>query len=70
MSLTHGPPLLLSLLLGPLLGALVWGLWRLRSGATAGRDLGDRDSVLLVFLLLAALAIGAFLAYVLIVVDA
>jgi hypothetical protein len=70
MSLPHGPPLLLGLLLGPLLGALAWGFWRSRRGETGDSGPGISDDVLLVFVLLAALAIGASLAYIFLVVDA
>ncbi len=64
MSVTHGPPLLLSVLLGPLLGALAWGLWRIRHGDTPHSRIGVGDDVLTVFMLLAALALGALLAYI------
>jgi hypothetical protein len=64
MSVTHGPPLLLSVLLGPLLGALAWGLWRSRRSDAPNSRFGVGDDVLTVFLLLAALAIGALLAYI------
>jgi hypothetical protein len=66
MVLTHGPPLLLALLLGPLIGVLAWGIWRYRRREAGSGPLGGRDDVLFMFMLLAALAIGAFLAYLLI----
>ncbi len=69
MSLSHGPPLLLSLLLGPLLGALIWGFWRSLHPGARDSGMGVGDDVLTVFLLLAALVIGALLAYVFLVAE-
>ncbi len=67
MVLTHGPPLLLGLLLGPLIAVLAWGTWRYRRREAGSGPFRSRDDVLFVMLLLAALAIGAFLAYLLLV---
>lgn len=59
------PLLLISLLVGLLLGVLVWGFWRAGRGAAEGNPRGSRDDVLLGLLILAAFAMGVFLAYAL-----
>jgi hypothetical protein len=61
----HAVPVLLSVLVGLLLGLVGWGFWRAR-GHEANDDLmGRRDDVLLGLLVLAAFALGVFLAYTL-----
>lgn len=67
---TYEAPVLLTLLLGPLLGFLAWGFWRSRHDEAASHFLGLRDDVLLASLLLAVLAIGAFFIYLLLATDA
>ncbi len=58
-------PLLLSVLVGLVLGLVAWGFLRYRS-QTADDDLtGTRSDVLLGLLVLAAFALGAFTTYVL-----
>ncbi len=65
MALSHGMSVLLSVLLGPLLGALAWGYWRSRRDGAANGLLNGRDDLLLAFLLLAAASFGAFLVFLL-----
>ncbi len=68
MALSHGVSVLLTLLLGPLLGTLAWGYWRSRRDEPASGLLASRDDLLLVFLLLAAVGFGAFLVFLLLAV--
>ncbi len=58
-------PLLLSVLVGILLVLVVWGFLRVRNDEGSGTLMGARDGLLWGLLLLAGLAIGVFLAYVL-----
>ncbi len=57
-------PLLLSLLVGLVLGLVTWGLLRLRRYQDEAQA-ASLDSALLVLLALAAFALGAFLTYAL-----
>ena len=61
----HAIPLLLSILVGLLLGLLVWGFWRTWRREVGGALLETRDDLLLGLLMLAAFALGIFLTYVL-----
>jgi len=65
MSSGYGIPLLLSILVGLLLGLVVWGYWRARRREVSGDLLATRDGLLLGLLLLASFALGAFFAYLL-----
>ena len=59
-------PLLLIVLLGLVVSALAWGTWQMRRCRSNTVDLSARDDVLLLGLLvLAAFAMGVFLAYTL-----
>ncbi|GAB4535876.1 MAG: hypothetical protein Kow0063_20700 [Anaerolineae bacterium] len=60
----HAIPLLLSLLVGLLLGLIIWGLWRANRHEGSAL-MGTRDDLLLGLLLLAGFALGVFMAYVL-----
>jgi hypothetical protein len=62
-------PLLLSLLVGLLLGLIAWGLWRATSHESGGALMGTRDDLLLGLLLLAGFAIGVFLTYILLSIS-
>ncbi len=57
--------LLLGLLIGLALGLTVPGLWRCRHQAANDSLASTRDDVLLGLLVLAAFALGVFMAYVL-----
>lgn len=63
MSFVHAIPLLLSVLLGLVLGLVVWGL--MRSRQEPGNALEMRNDVLVGLLTLAAFALGVFLTYIL-----
>lgn len=65
MSSVHAVPLLLSALVGLLLGLVAWGFLRTRGHQVGDALIGARDDVLLGLLVLAAFALGAFLTYVL-----
>ena len=66
MLVAHAIPLLLiSVLVGLLLGLLVWGFLRTRSQRSDGSQMEARDDVLLALLILAAFAMGVFLTYAL-----
>jgi hypothetical protein len=56
-------PLVISILVGFLLGLLTVGLVRLRHSPTEGSLPGSGDALLLGLLALAAFAMGAFLTY-------
>jgi hypothetical protein len=58
-------PLVISILVGFLLGLVTVGLLRLRHSPTDGSLVGSSDSLLLGLLALAAFAMGVFLTYVL-----
>jgi hypothetical protein len=58
-------PLVISILLGFLLGLVTVGLLRLRSSPTEGSLPGTNDALLLGLLALAAFAMGVFLTYIL-----
>ena len=66
MSPRNGIPILLSVLVGAVLGLVVWGLQRSRSYATGDSAMRTRGDVLVGLLVLAAFALGVFLTYVLI----
>jgi hypothetical protein len=65
MSSPHAIPILLSILVGAVLGLVVWGLQRTRSHVVGDSVMGTRGDVLLGLLVLAAFALGVFLTYVL-----
>jgi hypothetical protein len=58
-------PLVISILLGFLLGLVTVGLLRLRSSPTEDSLPGTNDALLLGLLALAAFAMGVFLTYIL-----
>jgi len=66
MSYTHAIPLLLSVLVGLVLGLVALGLLRYRSQASDDSLMGTRNDLLLGLLVLAAFALGAFVTYILI----
>lgn len=65
MSSLRMMPLLLSFLVGLLLGLIAWGLWRASRHEGGGALMGTRDDLLLGLLLLAGFAMGVFMTYVL-----
>lgn len=65
MSSVHAIPLLLSALIGLLLGLVAWGFFQVWSHQNGDALMGGHDGVLLGLLVLAALALGVFLTYVL-----
>lgn len=65
MSFVSAAPVLLSLLVGLLLGLVVWELFRVRRHGFADALMEAHDEFLLGLLVLAAFALGAFLAYLL-----
>jgi hypothetical protein len=58
-------PLLLSILVGFLLGLVTMGVLRLRRHATEAASAGTSDDMLIGLLALAAFALGVFVTYVL-----
>ncbi len=58
-------PVLLSLLVGLVLGLVTWGVVRSRSHMLSDARLGARGDILLGLLVLAAFALGVFLTYAL-----
>jgi cytochrome c biogenesis factor len=66
MSPRNGLPILLCVLVGAVLGLVVWGLQRSRSQAAGDSAMGTRGDLLLGLIVLAAFALGVFLTYVLI----
>ena len=65
MRLLGAIPLVVSILVGFLLGLVTVGLLRLRHSPTEGNLPGSGDALLLGLLTLAAFAMGVFLMYVL-----
>jgi hypothetical protein len=65
MSWLHIIPLLLSALVGLLVGLVTWGFLRVRRHATEENLIETRDEVLLALLAVAAFSLGAFVSYVL-----
>jgi hypothetical protein len=65
MKLIGATPLVLSILVGFLLGLVTVGLLRLRRSPTEGDVPGTGDALLLGLLALAAFALGIFLTYIL-----
>ena len=61
----HLMPLLLSLLVGLLLGLIAWGIQRARSPEGDGGLMGTQDDLLWGLLLLAGLAIVVFITFLL-----
>ena len=59
-------PLVISILVGFLLGLVTLGVLRLRRSPTEGGFSGTNDALLLGLLALAAFAMGVFLTYVLV----
>jgi hypothetical protein len=64
MSILHTVPLLLSILVGLLLGLVTWGFLRVRRHATEDDFVETRDDVMLALLVLAAFSLGAFITYI------
>jgi hypothetical protein len=65
MSLMHTVPLLLSILVGLLLGLATWGFLRIWSHKAAGGLVDTRDEVLFGMLAFAVFSLGAFVTYIL-----
>jgi len=65
MEFLGATPLLVSVLVGFLLGLVTSGLLRLRQSPTQDSSAGTSDALLLGLLTLAAFALGIFLTYVL-----
>ncbi len=65
MSLMHTVPLLLSILVGLLLGLVTWGFLRIHRQAADDSIVETRDDILFGLLALAAFSLGAFITYVL-----
>jgi tetrahydromethanopterin S-methyltransferase subunit C len=65
MNLVRTIPLLVSILVGLLLGVLTWGVLRIRRPASGQPLIDTSDDVLLVLLALAAFSLGAFVTFVL-----
>ena len=61
----HATPLLLSLIVGLLLGLLGWGALRAGRARHDARLIETHDDLLLGLIVLAAFAFGAFLTYIL-----
>jgi hypothetical protein len=67
MSSISAIPLLLSVLIGLLLGLLAWGLLRIRHRTDGDAVMESRDDVLLGLLALGAFALGAFVTCLLLI---
>ncbi len=65
MKFLSATPLVISILVGILLGLVTVGLLRLRHSPTESSSPGTSDAMLLGLLALAAFAMGVFLTYVL-----
>lgn len=65
MSSLHKIPVLLSILVGLVLGLVVWGLLRTRRHEPGSTLMGTWDGLLLGLLVLASITLGAFLTYLL-----
>lgn len=65
MELSGAIPLVISILVGLLLGLVTVGLLRLRHSPTEGSLPGSSDALLLGLLALSAFAMGVFLTYIL-----
>lgn len=65
MSPVHRAPLLLSVLIGLLLGLTAWGFVHARNQKAGNALMDTHDKLLLGLLLLACFALGAFLSYIL-----
>jgi cytosine/uracil/thiamine/allantoin permease len=61
MGFVRAIPLLLGVLLGPLLGVLAWGFWRVRRRKTGNAQIGSQDSLFVALSALAAIALALFL---------
>jgi hypothetical protein len=66
MSLTHTVSLVLSILVGALLGLVTWGFLRLRHHSPSDELVETRDEVLYGLLAFAVFSLGAFVTYILI----
>jgi len=64
MMFVHAIPLLLSVLIGLLLGLMTWTLLRLRTHPAKDAPIRSSDDLYIGLLVLAILAVGAFLIYV------
>jgi hypothetical protein len=65
MSLMHAVPLLLSILVGLLLGLVTWGFFRMRHHSADDGLVETRDDLLFGMLAFAVFSLGAFVTYVL-----
>lgn len=65
MPAVHAIPLLISILIGLLLGLITWGFLRARGHEFDRAPIEVRDDVLIGLLVLAAFALGIFLTYAL-----
>jgi hypothetical protein len=65
MLLMHSTPLLLSILVGLLIGLIAWGFWRTHQQDVNGALTGGLDDLLVGFLVLAGFASGVLLTYLL-----
>jgi hypothetical protein len=65
MFFPHLVPVLLSLLVGLVLGVVTWSQVRARRQTSGGRGAEAGDDVLVAFMVLAAFGFGAFVTYVL-----
>jgi hypothetical protein len=65
MGSLHAMPLLLSILLGVLIGLLVWGFRHVRDQGTDDVQVGSQDGLLVALSALAAVTFGLFLIYLL-----
>jgi hypothetical protein len=70
MKLSTTIPLLLSVLLGLMLGLVAWGVVRLRRRGVENRAWDTESGLLLGLLLLGIFALGVFLTYVLLELGA
>jgi hypothetical protein len=68
MSLTRTVPLLLSVLVGLLLGLVTWGFLRVQRHADDENLIETRDEVLFGLLAFAVFSLGAFVTYILLMV--
>ncbi len=62
-------PVLLAILVGLLFGLLAWGFLRIRSREAGEALIGARDDVLTGLMVLAAFALGVFLAYMVVAIG-
>ena len=65
MSPMRTVPLLVSLLVGAVLGLVAWELLRVQRHGVSGALMETRDELLIGLLILAAFAVGVFVTYIL-----